>query len=105
MTYSSDEQVVRAFDEQFTEVVADTPRVVRRLPQGVYDFILSQRKKDREAVVELVKTMKRVEFVGDIFEQMGLPSVQKSVEDFLQIDKARSYNQALSDIIKSIQNL
>lgn len=61
--------------------------------------VLSERADWLRSEIEKLEGMKKVEFVGDLFEQIGMPAAQNSVEDFLQIDKARSYNQALTSII------
>ena len=53
-------------------------------------------------VLEEIEKLKQIEYVGDLFGQMGMPAAQHSVEDLLQIDKAKSYNKALNDLKQAL---
>jgi len=48
---------------------------------------------------------KQVEFVGDVFAAMGLPSGQQSVEEMLGIDKARAFNKCREKTLDAFQHL
>lgn len=73
--------------------------------EEVLEFFNGEIDTLLDEIQEAVVPKKQIEFVGDVFAAMGLPSGQQSVEEMLGIDKARAFNKCRAETLEAFQHL